>query len=284
MDDAKKNTILSHLDKIEQFARQPGNEWLLMELEKRFGKSDIPAGASLSCKNIEHYLALDYSIDDMASKIDYSFIEDNMLRMKLVSDWREMLRYRCYVRKHRPDFLEFCRYANLQAEGVTNYYCGYKYPTDEELHVACGIKEDKSVTYFNKLVLLYKNQVISFSEKEFFFKKLYAVRNIQSHRGATSLSEYVDKARPILSELIKQYNLPTTKGDNSLLNTYRITYSDKDSYEQSFEQFKQALKTYNIDYTRYEVLNWCYQTPYEEVEAKLESIVSKIRNSLSKTI
>lgn len=37
MDDAKKNTILSHIDKIEQFARQPGNEWMLAELQQRFG-------------------------------------------------------------------------------------------------------------------------------------------------------------------------------------------------------------------------------------------------------
>ena len=283
MDDAKKNTILSHIDKIEQFARQPGNEWLLIELEKRFGKGDIPAGASLSCKNIEHYLALDYSIDDIASKIDYSFIEDNMLRMKLVSDWREMLRYRCYVRKHRPDFLEFCRYANLQAEGVTNYYCGYKYPTDEELHTACKVDADKSITYFNKLLLLNRNKVISYSEKEFFYKKLYAVRNLQSHRGATTLSDYVDKARPILIDLIKQYALPT-KGDMSLLDSYTLFTEKKEMYEQAFEKFKQDLKRYNIDYSRYEVLYWCQQTPYEEVEAKLESIVSKIRNSLSKSI
>ena len=113
MDDARKQNILSHIDKIDQYARQPGNEWLLEELQRRFGTMSNMT----ELKHIEKYLALDFSIDDISTRIDYSFIKDDLLRMKLVSDWREMLRYRCHVRKHKPDFLEFCRFAYMQVEG-----------------------------------------------------------------------------------------------------------------------------------------------------------------------
>lgn len=105
MEEEKKKNILSHIDKIEQYARMPGNEWLLHELQRRFGNS----ASNPDIQRIEKYLALDYTIDSVSERIDYSFVIDEVLRMKLVSDWREMLRYRCYVRKHKPDFMEFCR-------------------------------------------------------------------------------------------------------------------------------------------------------------------------------
>ena len=118
MDDAKKNTILSHIDKIEQFARQPGNEWLLVELIRRFNSDNNIA----EIKHIRKYLALDYAIDTVAIGLDYSFVNDDILRMKLISDWREMLRYRCGVRQHKINYYEFCKYAHFQAEGMINYY------------------------------------------------------------------------------------------------------------------------------------------------------------------
>ena len=252
MDDARKQNILSHIDKIEQYARQPGNEWLLEELQRRFGTMSNMT----ELKHIEKYLALDFFIDDISTRIDYSFIKDNLLRMKLVSDWREMLRYRCHVRKHKPDFLEFCRFAYMQVEGVTNYYCMQKYPTPEELHAACKVEDEKAITFWNKLY-------------------------IQSHRGGSTLSDFIVNTRAIVTPLIKQFKLPTIVGDESILNSYKINSDEGRSvYEKPYMLFKKQLEDLQIDYTRYEALLWCKKTPYEEVETRLEKFVSNIKRSL----
>ena len=40
----------------------------------------------------------------------------------LVSDFREMMRYRYGTRSHKADFTEFCKYAHFQLEGLVNYF------------------------------------------------------------------------------------------------------------------------------------------------------------------
>ena len=170
-----RDAILKTIDRIAQLSRQPGNEWLLREL------------------------AIDYTIDEIASYIDYSFVQSEVLRIKLESDWREMLRYRCGVRKHERDFYEFCRYANLQAEGVVNYYCYTKYPTEEELKTKCNdykgeavdnkdpryycMVMGENVTYNNKLNLIRVETKLASSVAYVLSQEIYQARNIQSHRS-----------------------------------------------------------------------------------------------------
>ena len=282
MEEEKKKNILSHIDKIEQYAHMPGNEWLLHELQRRFGNS----ASNPDIQRIEKYLALDYTIDSVSERIDYSFVIDEVLRMKLVSDWREMLRYRCYVRKHKPDFMEFCRYANLQAEGIINYYCSCKYPTDDELRIACNekepnpayeLKENGKIPYLNKLRLLQHTEVIRSSDTDFLYNKLYVVRNLQSHRGGTTLSDYLERTRPLLTELIKQLNLPTIIEDDTVINTWLISSPET---KAAYKQFNQQLKARKIDYNRYKALIWCKKTPYKEVEQIIEKLVSSIKHKL----
>lgn len=277
MDDARKQNILSHIDKIEQYARQPGNEWLLVELQKRF----CVMSNMTELQRIEKYLALDYYIDNISTRIDYSFVKDDLLRMKLLSDWREMLRCRCHVRKHKPDFLEFCRFAHMQVEGITNYYCMTAYPTPEELHSACKTENEKVVTFWNKLYLLQQHNIIRYADKEFLYGKLYMVRNIQSHRGGSTLSDFIVNTRAIITPLIKQYNLPTLLGDDSIVNLYMINSDEgRELFKEPYILFKKQLENLHIDYTRYEALLWCKKTPYEEVEARLEKLVSNIKHVL----
>ena len=77
---------------------------------------------------IEKYLGLDYKLDTinpdntLFSEIDYAFISDDALRDQLISDFREMMRYRYGCRSHREDFVEYCKYAHFQLEGLTNYF------------------------------------------------------------------------------------------------------------------------------------------------------------------
>lgn len=75
----------------------------------------------LKVEKIEKYLGLDFRIDNMESIIDYSNIEDEVTRNQLISDNREMLRYRWGTRSHKEDFYEFCKYAHFQAEMLLNY-------------------------------------------------------------------------------------------------------------------------------------------------------------------
>lgn len=86
-----------------------------------------------SCKgqltNIEKYLGLDFYLDDNDNYvpiIDYSYITDNDIRLRLISDSREMLRNRFGTRNHKQDFKEFCRFAHLQCEMLINYYYNTK--------------------------------------------------------------------------------------------------------------------------------------------------------------
>ncbi len=139
MDDIKRNKILSHIDKIEQQARRPGNEWLLLDLMRRFGSEKV--------KQIEEYLALDYTIDEIAIGIDYSFVKDDILRIKLNSDWREMLRYRCGVGQHGVNFGVFCKFAHFQAEGMVNYY-----------HYQRKMSNECDIEWFNKNIQAYNDK------------------------------------------------------------------------------------------------------------------------------
>lgn len=213
-----REAIKKTIEKIAQLSKQPGNEWLLRELQSKWGSSHQNAERGDSISNIEKYLAIDYEIDDIASQIDYSFVQNEVLRIKLESDWREMLRYRCGVRKHEPDFMEFCRFANLQAEGIVNYYCYTKYPTEEELRYKCneysGLATDEKdpryyckvkgegVTYNNKLNLirvetnLAKGVVYSLSQE------IYQARNVQSHRSTVS-SSTIEKSERLRTWLSK---------------------------------------------------------------------------------
>ena len=72
--------------------------------------------------NIEKYLGLDFYIDSKNSTVNYSFIDEEDVRDQLVSDNREMMRYRYGTRSHKIDFPEFCRYAHMQAEMLINYF------------------------------------------------------------------------------------------------------------------------------------------------------------------
>lgn len=271
-----REAIKKTIEKIAQLSKQPGNEWLLRELQSKWGCNSTSNGNSDSISNIERYLAIDYTIDEISSQIDYSFVQDEVLRIKLVSDWREMLRYRCSVRKHKPDFLEFCRYANLQAEGVVNYYCNVKYKNENGIRKACGLDEKANITYSNKLYLL--KGFVPYSLRNNLYEKLYQARNIQSHRAVGSSKEH-----PWIQEQIKMSGLPIYKvGENLFINRYKCTFTEKLTYEEKYKLFLDNLKVAGVDYFTYEVKIWAASAPYDEVESTLGQLVEKIRENISK--
>ena len=106
---------------------------------------------------IEKYLGLDYKLDGINpketnySEIDYSFIPRENIQNQLISDFREMLRYRYGTRSHKADFYEFCRYAHFQLEALLN----------EFLRISCiedgKLNDDKVKEYINKKDSEYKS-------------------------------------------------------------------------------------------------------------------------------
>jgi hypothetical protein len=93
------------------------------------GLPDISDSLGNPLRRIEKYLSLDYDID-FREFPDYSFVTDGSVRERLEADFREMMRYRFGTRSHRIDFPEFCRFATLQFELLTNYYYEMKYHSD----------------------------------------------------------------------------------------------------------------------------------------------------------
>lgn len=77
---------------------------------------------------IEKCLGIDFELDKLGKddpkqiEIDYSFIQDDMLREKANAYYREMLRYQYATRNHKQCFGEFCRLAIIQVEIMLNYF------------------------------------------------------------------------------------------------------------------------------------------------------------------
>ncbi|MGM9794970.1 MAG: hypothetical protein ACI3ZZ_01945 [Candidatus Aphodosoma sp.] len=119
MDEKYKVTI----DKIEQLCAQ--NSEFDKELRKRLNVNsytEVSSCVSGKVDKIEKYLGLDYLVDSQDSIIDYSFVNDKVVRNQLISDNREMLRFRYSTRYHEINFKEYCRFAHMQAEMLINYF------------------------------------------------------------------------------------------------------------------------------------------------------------------
>ena len=101
---------------------------LFAYLQQEVNTTVISKVSESRIENIEKYLGLDYKLDGItpekssSGKIDYSFIADSILRDQLISDFREMMRYRYGTRSHKQDFYEYCKYAHFQLEALTNFF------------------------------------------------------------------------------------------------------------------------------------------------------------------
>lgn len=167
-------------------------------LRKRLGINAtrmIPiAGNNDKIDQIEKYLGLDYSVDTQNSVIDYRYIKDEKVKNQLISDNREMMRFRYGTRYHEIDFDEFCRFAHLQAEMLLNYYYDTTCNSDLDL-IKKRIKEnnetakwiDKANTIF---AISFQVKMWAFNNEhgtDWQFKRIFnnlvKVRNAISHRS-----------------------------------------------------------------------------------------------------
>ena len=99
----------STLDKVIRLARQ--NSEFDAELRKALmitAPSNQAKVDDSSLKHIEKYLGLDYYVDSQNSSVDYCFVDMADVRAQLISDNREMMRFRYGTRYHEIDLHEFC--------------------------------------------------------------------------------------------------------------------------------------------------------------------------------
>lgn len=227
--------------------------------------------------SIEHYLGLDYTVDTQDATIDYSFVADQFAYRQLVSDNREMMRFRYGTRYHKTDFLEFCRFALLQAEMLINYLYNYNKPSFESIK--------QRIVQFNKKANLDSNETlesINFSVKFWAFcsefklsnptkttiDNVRQIRNEQSHRSLTSEDFSICEYQAWLNHL----NMPLKQNGEvdwfaiqdkeDLLNIYSTQINRSDKY-----------KTYCYAL-------WCKRQPFDEVQQAILKLAKCVSSNI----
>lgn len=182
-----KKELNKVVDFVKAVKELPGNEEFIANLKDVLGMNNFVAQIPLKTEKIdaiEKYLGLDYSLDDSITIVDYSFVIDHRVRAQLESDCREMMRYRYGTRGHKIDFMEFCRYVQLQAEMLLNYYYNIRFESQDELllHLK-GLSNNnielKTISYASMLYG-FKNE---HNWKDQMLDLVREVRNSQSHRA-----------------------------------------------------------------------------------------------------
>lgn len=259
------------LDKIEQLTTTDPE--FRKAMEERFGQNSIYLN---KIKQIEKYLGLDFSLDKIDSIIDYSFVDNEHVRLQLISDNREMLRYRYGTRSHKIDFLEFCRYAHMQAEMLVNYYFDKKCNGDIEKIIEY-IKNNNPRANLNSKET--KLSSINYKYKYYAIKNIFnfdwhngnvlikisEVRNIQSHRSVGNVEvdlsyvEVIKKSGLYLNRDKDDFDWFKIQTDANQKNAYDTIYNNDEKYEN------------------YKINLWISKQPYDSVIEMLKILAEKIK-------
>ena len=275
MDEKIKATI----EKIKLLSKQ--NEEFNQEMQKLFGKTVSASEYNNNDERIAHierYLGLDYYVDSVGSIIDYSFIKEVDVRTQLISDNREMLRFRYGTRFHEIIFEEFCRYAQLQAEMLINYFYYHKDSTIQKAvehikkyNITAKIGDNTStlasIAFSVKLWAFCKEFQLNKVQDTFDYVR--EVRNNQSHRNPGhkdfSIEEYQGKLRELKIKL----------QSDGLIDWYYMKNNDLARYNIYMDKIKKT-----DDYKLYNYLIWYNKKPFDEIIAKLQELA----NCVSKNI
>lgn len=277
MDEKLKSTI----DKIVRLSKQ--NPEFDAELRKRL---DITSSAKSvydeeRIARIEKYLGLDFYVDTKTSNVDYSFIKLPDVKAQLISDNREMMRFRYGTRYHEIDFAEFCRYAHFQIEMLLNYY--YDIANKSDLNSikgqikyynpkAKGLDDAKSIgsiSYNVKLWAFNKEHKINWNLCEM-CENLRKVRNELSHRSVSEDKTSIDSYQKHL----KEQGFPLNKKGDVSLN-----WKDKEADKELWELYDNQIKD-SEDYKHYKYLIWYYRIPFDDIVNGLNEIAGVIRTVL----
>ena len=126
-----REKIIEQIDKIEQYSRKPGNEWLLAELKSRFGNSNMSDSSRVSDDVAFIRSALSIKANN---SIKYDFISNQRLKDQLIIDNLRMENAAYNLQEKEIDrFYTFCVNAFYQVENIVNYYFYVMYPNIEDL-------------------------------------------------------------------------------------------------------------------------------------------------------
>lgn len=265
----------STIERIVLLSKQ--NPEFATELRKRLGipsPIDAISHDNQKIEHIEKYLGLDFYMDTSNSNIDYSFVHIPDIKAMLISDNREMMRFRCGTRYHKTDFREFCRYAHFQIEMLLNYY--YDVINKSELdaikaHIKrCnpkgeGLEKAKSleeISYSVKLWAFHNEHKINLT----LWNNIRKVRNELSHRSVTddklSIAKYQKQLKERGIALNQKGKILFDKGN-------------KENYEEA-KEIRSSEK-----YKQYEYLLWYHEMPFDAIVMELKKISVIICNAIA---
>ncbi len=269
--------LLATIKKIKLLAEQ--NSEFRQEMQKLFGKT-VSASVIKSddgrISHIEKYLGLDYYIDAMESIIDYAFISEIEVRDKLISDNREMMRYRYGTRSHKVDFEEYCRYAQLQAEMLLNYF--YTVKDGSIPNIISHIKQ------YNPKASISDNNTslssISFSVKLWAYDCEFKI-NIRE------TFDHVREVRNSQSHRTPQKEDFSTEAYQKKLLDWKISLKSDGTFD--WYQTKQDTLAYNIyeskvkntkEFALYNYLIWYNNKPYDDIVEKIKILACSVKDNL----
>lgn len=276
MDEKLKTTI----NKIVQLSKQ--NLEFDTELRRALGIGTSANSALSSDKRIEHiekYLGLDYYVDNQKSIIDYSFIQEPEVRAQLISDNREMMRFRYGTRYHAISFDEFCRYAHLQAEMLLNYFYDKKEDTLDKIieHIKkynpTAYISDKTNSLggiaYNVKLWAFKAEFTMDYNTNTVLDYLRKVRNDSSHRSPDNEEKSI---RDYRKQLI---NIGMPLQSNGEVNTFKL---EEGSTKHSV--YNNVVKKSEW-YYEYLYLIWLHKESFDSVIYAIESLKHTVRRNLS---
>lgn len=272
--------LTSTLDKIVRLCNQ--NAEFDKELRKRLGMGPSENSLSLDderIQKIERYLGLDYSIDSLKSTIDYSFIQMDDVRNQLISDYREMMRFRYGTRYHEIDFDEFCRYALLQAEMLLNYYYDVKNHSNlgtivshiktynTTASISSDVKTLSSIS-FNVKLWAFKAELNMDYSLYTMLDNIRIVRNELSHRSTIKAHFDIEAYQ---NEL-KGYRIPLYA--NGFVNTKILEkdYVAKNIFDTRISKTAQ--------YKEYRFMLWYIPKPFESIINGIKELSQLVNKAL----
>ena len=275
-----EENLIETISWIKQLAEE--NQEFKQAMQELFGKTTSGQMYSDDRKmlHILQYLGLDVYVDNMHSIIDYSFISEEYTRDRLISDNREMIRYRYGTRYHETLFEEYCRYAQFQAEMLLNYYYSQKGKTLDK--IKDYIKKYTDSKFHAKINESKSLHGISFNNKYWAFAKelnlmdiidpldyISRVRNSQSHRSP-------EKEKYNASDFIKKLHDYKIK----ILEDGTINWSDLYKNPLAKNLFETKIKG-TPEYKEYSYHIWLNKTPYDEITDILKKIATNVKQHIS---
>lgn len=238
-----RDAILKTIDKIAQLSKRPGNEWLFEELKRKWGESNTEQSTTDSerIKEIHDYLLLDNWTEQIYSVAGYDYVdmpEKPSFREKMVSDWREMKRYRYGIANRPISYVDFCSHAHFQAEGIVNYY-HYK--------IKDGVCD---IDWFNENIDEYVNR---FKDNGF---KLDRITRMKKNGMPTTLEDvnYNTKKCVLFNQMEKQKIIkPYKTTEISQILTHIQKVRNTEAVHRSTSASEAPNKTYSYEAIEYAV-------------------------------